>query len=190
VSWQTWSVRRAADLDEIENAHRSVGGTGRGRRVVTQQINQAYGVLLSSHFQAFCRDLHTECAEHLVAPIALGDLRKAMLTNLLFGRKLDQGNPNPGNIGSDFNRLQLPFWSLVDTENLRNRQRRQLLEEVNNWRNAIAHQAFASAMLKGARTALQLMQVQGWRRACEGLAKSFDVVLHGHVRLLTGSPPW
>jgi hypothetical protein len=67
ISWQTWSTSRTADLDEIENAHRSVVGTGRDRRVATQQINQAYAVLLSSQFQAFCRDLHTEGAKALVA---------------------------------------------------------------------------------------------------------------------------
>jgi hypothetical protein len=29
--------------------------------------------------------------------------------NLVFNRRLDRGNPNPGNIGSDFNRLNLVF---------------------------------------------------------------------------------
>src|SRR5579884_2178893 len=61
AAFQEWSTVRAASLDEVENAHRSVGGTGPGRRYATQQINQAYAVLLSSQFQAFCRDLHTEC---------------------------------------------------------------------------------------------------------------------------------
>jgi hypothetical protein len=99
-------------------------------------------------------------------------------------------NPNPGNIGSDFNRLQLPFWAMVDIEHVRNPQRKQLLEELNTWRNAVAHQDFVAAMLKGGRAALQLIQVQAWRRSCEGLAQSFDVVLHKHIRLLTGTAPW
>jgi hypothetical protein len=70
LALQDWSARRAAALDEIEHAHRSVGGTGPGRRYLTQQINQAYAVLLSSEFQGFCRDLHMECADHLVVVIA------------------------------------------------------------------------------------------------------------------------
>ena len=61
VACYDWSVMRAAALDEIEHAHRSVGGTGRGRRYLTQQLNQAYAVLLSSQFQGFCLDLHEEC---------------------------------------------------------------------------------------------------------------------------------
>ena len=46
IAFQDWSTVRAASLDEIENAHRAVSGTGPGRRYVTQQINQAYAVLL------------------------------------------------------------------------------------------------------------------------------------------------
>jgi len=46
-----WFAERAVDLDEIENAHRLVGGTGPGRRTATQQINQAYAMLLASQFQ-------------------------------------------------------------------------------------------------------------------------------------------
>ncbi len=61
LSLQKWETIRSSELDEIENAHSSVGGTTRGRRYGTQQINQAYAVLLSSQFQGFCRDLHSEC---------------------------------------------------------------------------------------------------------------------------------
>ena len=62
-----WNAERREALDEIENAHAMVGGTERGRRYATQQINYAYVTLLSSHFQGFCRDLHSECVDHIVA---------------------------------------------------------------------------------------------------------------------------
>jgi hypothetical protein len=65
LSWQQWVTTRARDLDDIEAAHRSVGGTVRGRRFATEQINHAYAVLLASQFQSFCRDLHTECVHFL-----------------------------------------------------------------------------------------------------------------------------
>jgi hypothetical protein len=90
---ENWLAARAGALDEIEHAHRSVGGTGPGRRYVTQHINQAYAVLLSSQFQGFCRDLHEECADHLVAPSPAPVLLATYRSNLLFGRKLDTGNP-------------------------------------------------------------------------------------------------
>jgi hypothetical protein len=187
---QEWSTVRATSLDEVEHAHRSVGGTGPGRRYATQQINQAYAVLLSSQFQAFCRDLHTECVGFLVAPVPVLQLRGMYRSSLLLNRKLDRGNPNVGNIGSDFNRLALLFWPEVDGHRPPNPSRRALLEELNEWRNAIAHQDFAPAMLRGGRPALQLAQVQGWRRACDGLAHSFDEVMHVHIQAKTGSAPW
>jgi hypothetical protein len=187
---QEWSTVRVASLDEVEHTHRSVGGTGPGRRYATQQINQAYAVLLSSHFQAFSRDLHTECVNCLVAPVPSLDLQAMYRRSLVFNRKLDRGNPNPGNIGSDFNRLVSRFWAAVDAHRPANLSRRALLEELNEWRNAIAHQDFAPAMLRGGRPALQLAQVQGWRKACDGLAQSFDEDLQAYIQVKTGIAPW
>ncbi len=190
AAFHNWSTGRAAALDEIEDAHRSVGGSGPGRRYATQQINQAYTVLLSSQFQAFCRDLHMECAFCLVAPVPSPDLREMYRSALVLSRKLDRGNPSPGNLGSDFNRFGLSFWPMVDGYRPQNPLPRALLEELNDWRNAIAHQDFAPAMLRGGRPILQLVQVQGWRRACDGLARSFDGVLHGYISSKTGTVPW
>lgn len=190
IAFHHWSTERAAWLDEIEDAHRSVGGSGPGRRYATQQINQAYTVLLSSQFQAFCRDLHLECVDYLIAPVPSLDLRAMYRSGLLMSRKLDRGNPNPGNIGSDFNRFGLFFWPMVDGYRPQNPHRRDLLEELNEWRNAIAHQDFAPAMLRGGRPILQLVQVQGWRKACDSLARSFDGVLYGHISSKTGTVPW
>jgi hypothetical protein len=86
-----------------------------------------------------------------VTPVADADLRELLRDNLLFGRKIDRGNPNLGNLGSDFNRFGLAFWSLVDVHHPRNPARKAALEELNGWRNAIAHQDFLASMLRGGR---------------------------------------
>ena len=62
-----WAGERTDALDEIADAHAIVGGTERGRRYATRQINYSYATLLTSHFQGFCRDLHSECVDHIVA---------------------------------------------------------------------------------------------------------------------------
>src|SRR5437870_518257 len=72
-SWRHWHSVRARELDEVEAAHTAIGGSGPGRRTATQQINRAYAVLLASQFQGFCRDLHTECVDYLVALIPVAD---------------------------------------------------------------------------------------------------------------------
>lgn len=190
LSLNRWFAKRAGILADVEHAHRSVRGSGPGARAANQQINQAYAVLLSAQFQAFCRDLHSECADQLVVPVADPDLRELLRRNLLFGRKLDRGNPNPGNLGADFSRLSLAFWPLVDAHKVQNPTRKAVLEEMNDWRNAIAHQDFTTAMLKAGRPNLTLAQVQTWRKACDGLARSFDEVLRQHLQTLTSLVPW
>jgi hypothetical protein len=190
AAYHDWITARAAALDGIENAYRSLRGSGPGRKTTAQQLNQWYAVMLSSEFQAFCRDLHTECARSLVVPVAPPGLQRALYANVVFGRKLDTGNPNPGYIGSDFNRLDLMFWPAVDVDHPRNPRRKALLEELNGWRNAIAHQSFTAAMLKGGRPVLPLSRVQRWRKACDGLARSFDRVMRAHLLTITGVTPW
>ncbi len=189
LSFQKWDTLRRGELDQIENAHSRVGGTTRGRRYATQQINHSYAVLLSSQFQGFCRDLHSECVDYIagaVTPAALQDILRA---ELFQNRKLDRGNPNPGNIGIDFNRLGLAFWNDVKAYDTRNNNRRISLDRLNAWRNAIAHQDFDPAKLGGTAT-LRLETVRSWRRASDRLAVSFDAVMRAYLVALTGAPPW
>jgi hypothetical protein len=103
-------------------------------------------------------------------------------------RKLNQGNPNPGNLGSDFNRFGLAFWDEVRNLDFRNQARQNRLEKLNLWRNAIAHQDFDPARL-GA-TSLRLQTVREWRRACDRLAATFDEVMRQHLQSIIGSSPW
>lgn len=136
-----WNGPRALALDEIEAAHVGLGGTKRGRRYATQQINRAYALLLSSEFQGFCRDLYSECVDHVIAA-APADLQALVRTQFLWGQPFSRGNPQAGTIGSGFGRLGLPFWEEVYTVQAHNRRRRALLDELMGWRNAIAHNDF------------------------------------------------
>jgi hypothetical protein len=187
ASFRVWQSQRARQLDEIEAAHAAVGGSARGRRWATEQINHAYAVLLSSQFQGFCRDLHSESVDLLVR-ISPASVRNVLRAEFLFARSLDRGTANPANIESDFKRLGVPFWLEVQAFDRRNSSRRRLLEQLSHWRNAIAHQDFASSRLTPSR--LRLGTVRGWRRACNGLARSFDRVLNRYLGSLLGATPW
>ncbi len=189
VALQQWTSVRAVSLDQIEQAHLSVGGAGRGRRYATQQINQAYVMLLCSQFQAFCRDLHTECVESLVTAVTPVIMQSALRTEFLLDRKLDRGNPNPGNIGADFSRLGVRFWPRVLSLESRNAARRTQLDILNTWRNAIAHQDFAPVRLSG-QTTVQLREVRVWRRMCNNLSDAFDQVMYDFLHSVTGIIPW
>lgn len=183
-----WTGGRSDELDEIENAHASVGGSARGRRFATQQINHAYAILLSSQFQGFCRNLHAECSD-AVLRLTPVELQPIIRTQFRWGRTLDRGNPNPGNIGSDFGRFGVEFWEVVRANDPLNQRRRELLEELNAWRNAIAHQDFDPARLGGT-TVLHLATVRQWRNSVDHLAVSFDDVMYAYLRTTLGVDPW
>ena len=184
ISLQAWQESSRLKLNEIVEAHRALRGTGSGRRYATEHLSNAYAVLLSSHFQLFCRDLHSECAQHIVQqlPTALQNVLRGELGNF---RKLDRGNANSGNIDADFTRLGLRIWVRVNALDRRNEARRQLLDELNKWRNAIAHQNFDPARF-GSRTTLRLSQVEAWRRECNQLARAFDEVTRAYLETLLG----
>ncbi len=190
ASFRRWTTTRANALDEIERAHASVGGAGRGRGYATQQINQAYAVMLASQFQGFCRDLHSECVDHLIRVLAPPPaLRLLLHTELVRGRQLDRGNAQPGSLGADFGRFGVSFWDVVERHDRANAARRARLEMLNSWRNAIAHQDFDPAKLGGS-TTLRLAQVRRWRTTCRRLAWSFDEVMRLYLSPLTGASPW
>ena len=189
ASLKRWKSTRAHELDQLEAAHVAVGGTGRGRRYATQQVNQAYVILLSSHFQGSCRDLHAEAVDYMVESIEAKTLRTAARTAFTWNRALDRGNPHPGNLGRDFNRLGMTFWPTVQAIDVRNGRRKTRLEELNEWRNAIAHQDFDPKKL-GGRTTVTLDMVRRWRSTCSALAQSFDRVVGDHIKQATGTARW
>jgi hypothetical protein len=189
-AYQRWRSARAHALNEIEGAHTAVGGTGRGRRYATQQVNHAYAVLLASQFQGFCRDLHWECVEHMVNAIAPPPgLRNYVRSELTRGRQLDQRSAQPASLGADFGRFGLGFWAEVERYGPRNTARKGILELLNCWRNAIAHQDFDPTKLGGTAT-LRLVQVRKWRATCAHLAAAFDEVMRRYLEALTGISPW
>lgn len=188
ISYLQWRTIRATALDEIAQAHTIVGGTGRGRRYATQQINHAYAVLLASQFQGFCRDLHSESVGHLLT-IVPGAFRPVMQAEFSRGRHLDRGNASPSSLGVDFGRLGVDLWIEMSRLNPRNSARQALLAELNTWRNAIAHQDFDARKLGGT-VVLRLNRVRLWRNACSHLARALDEVLRIRLQSLTGASPW
>lgn len=161
---------------------------GPGRRHATQQINRAYAVLLSSEFQGFCRDLYSEGMDHVVAAAA-GPLQTVLRTQFLWGQPFGRGNPQAGTIASEFGRFGLPFWDDVYAAHAQNERRREQLDELMRWRNAIAHNDFDPALF-GPDPTLHLGQVRAWRSALNGLCNGFDRVLRGHLTAMLGAAPW
>jgi len=190
LSYAKWVSTRASELDEMSQAHAAVGGTARGRRYATQQINRAFAVLLASQFQGFCRELHSECVSHIVTVIAPApSLRNLVLAEFTRGRQLDRGNAKPSSLGADFDRLGINLWDELKSLDPRSEDWREEIDLLNDWRNAIAHQDFDSAKLNGIIN-LRLARVRAWRSTCEHLARAMDDVLRQHLQGITELVPW
>lgn len=184
-----WRTTCATVLDEIDAAHATVRGPARGRRAATLRLTHAYVLLLSAQFQRFCRELHSEAyASALREQTITQPLRHVLLLVLTTGRALDRGNPSPDNIDRDFRPICGPLWQQASTRNPRSNARRRKLEQLNAWRNAIAHHDFTKANAPTER--LTLGSVRSWRRACNGLATTFDGVASAALRQLVGRSPW
>lgn len=188
-SLQVWQTHTRRALDQVEAARAAVRVSGPRRRFAAQQIAQFYPVLLSAHFQRFCRDLHTECAEHVIASVGLLWIEPILRNRLLPGRRLDAGNPNPANIGADFGWLGLPLWDQIAASDPRNRDRRRALEELNGWRNAVAHFDYRKPGLSG-QVRVRVSDMKRWRAACDALTVELDRECAMYFASVTGRHPW
>ena len=88
-----WRGSSHEALDEVESIHARVTGGEAGGDLLTQQIDCAYAMLILAHFQAYCRNLHSEAGVALAACLR-GQPLAPVLTDLLTrGRLLDRANP-------------------------------------------------------------------------------------------------
>lgn len=189
---QTWRGPSAARLDELLAAHAAVGGKGRGRRWATEQLNMALVLQVAALFQLFCRDLYSEAVEALTDDLP-EDHRPSFRAAATADRPLGRGNATASAIGAAFGRLAIQIWPLADAQTPRTATRRERLEQLNTWRNAIAHQDFQLSDELRRRitgTTCTLVWVRRWRTACDGLVATFDEVVGARIAQITGAPPW
>lgn len=188
TSYRRWRTVRRTALDAVEAAHATIHGTGAGQREATRQINHGYAVLLAAEFQGYCRELHTEAVTLFTGPIPAPQ-RNIVANAFTLNRQLDRGNANPASLGSDFKRLGLDWWQAVYHVDSNGPTLRRGLDELNEWRNAIAHNDF-DAYHPGATMRLRLAMVREWRWICNQLARAFDQALADHLVNLMGQRPW
>ena len=193
ASWRSW---RGDILDGVEEAHQVAAAAGLGETIVGQ-LTFAYTLLLSSQFQGFCRDLHLAVADAYFLYVAEHSIAAAnvLRSRLVEGRKLDQGNPSPANIGSDFGRFAVRFWDRIVSLHPHAEHAKQRLDMLCLWRNSIAHSDFsdprlgANRLQPGAKPTLTLDEARDFRRACDELATVFDSFAHDLLVVLVEGPP-
>ena len=185
-SLNVWRTEASAAFDEIENAHKAVGGTRPGRRFLTQQLNYAYTMLLAARFQGYARALHAQTAEAIALGAHNAIYTELLRENLTSNRALERHNAQPNSIAEDFARFGLDIWTEADKERSGNDERRRKLWTLITWRNAIAHDDIDAKRAKGALepAAISLGTCRNWRSALNILATSLDKVAADHCQAL------
>ena len=140
---------------------------------LAEESLQGYVMLLSGHFQGFCRDLYTESAQVFAAAVPPA-MRTTIQAQFSAGLALNAGNPTHENIRKDFER----FGFLLDLGAAvpGNPQRVTHLGHLNFWRNHVAHQK-ATPPPTGVPAVLALADIRSWRTSCDGLAISLDDIM-------------
>lgn len=187
-----WRTDACSAFDELENAHRAVGGTRPGRRFVTQQLNYAYVTLLAARFQGFARALHSQTADEIAAAAHTLDYTVLLFESLTNARALDRQNAHPLAIGKDFERFGIAVWEQVDSMRSGNDERRRKLEALIGWRNAIAHHDIDAKLNKGALhpAKINFDTCRSWRSALGVLAACLDRAAADRCEMLGIARPW
>jgi hypothetical protein len=148
-------------------------------RLVDENL-RGYVLLLSAHFQGFCRNLYVESSQ-IIASKVRGSLQTLIQAQFIDHLALDRGNPNLDNLRKDFDRFG---FTLDLTADPANHLRLRHLSDLNRWRNVAAHQGIVPP------GGLSLADVQGWRNSCDGLAASLDGILYNQLRRILRRNPW
>jgi hypothetical protein len=150
--------------------------------VLLDENLRGYVLLLSAHFQGFCRDLYTECAQTILSRVRVR-LRLAISKQFTAHRRLDHGNPSIENLGIDYGRFG--FTLDLSGADPANAIRITNLGQVNKWRNAAAHHGNVPMG-----PPLDMPMLQIWRNSCDGLATSLDEIMYTTMLRVLSRKPW
>ena len=179
LRWQTDRMPRLAEFDQQCAA--SLALAPANHRLVEENV-RGYIVLLSAHFQGFCRDLYTESAQ-VIASKVRATLRALFQQQFTARIALDFGNPNIDNLKRDFGRFG--FKLNLTAADSANHLRLKHLSKLNEFRNIAAHHG---TVPPGGLPTLPDLQL--WKSSCDGLAVSLDGIMYNQLRKLLRRVPW
>jgi hypothetical protein len=177
-----WQNDRMPRLGEIDTQCAASLALAPAQPKLVEENLRGYVLLLSAHFQGFCRDLYAESALIIVSKVR-PTLQMLIQAQFTAHRRLDHGNPNLQNLRADFERFD--FVLDLANANPANPARLQDLAALNGWRNVAAHHGPVPA---GAQLILPLLQA--WRHSCDGLATSLDGIMYNELRKILRRKPW
>jgi hypothetical protein len=101
---QKWQNERLPSLAQVDTQCTASVATVPANLALIDENYRGYVLLLAAHFQGFCRDLHTECAQ-IIASKVRPSLEILFQSQFSSRRELDRGNANAKSIIEDFSRF-------------------------------------------------------------------------------------
>jgi hypothetical protein len=182
ASLQYWLNDRLLGLNEIEIQCAATQAVVPPNLRLQEENLRGYIVLLSAHFQGFCRDLYTESAQIIVSRVR-ASLQVLIQAQFTAHSALDRGNPNIHNLTMDFQRFGFKLnLAAADSANL---ARLQGLAELSSWRNIAAHHGTVPPS-----GLPSLVDLRRWSNSCTGLAVSLDGIMYNELRKILRRTPW
>jgi hypothetical protein len=182
VALQDWQNERLVRLNEINAQLAASHALTPPNTHLSEENLRGYIVLLSAHFQGFCRDLYTESATAIAIKVR-ASLRALVQAQFTSNAAIDHGNPNLQNLKKDFERFGLMLdLAAADPQNP---ARLHDLSELNRWRNIVAH--YGVIPPSGLPSPADL---QRWTSSCNGLADSLDRIMYNRLRTILRRAPW
>lgn len=178
-----WSNDRMLRLAEFDAHCAATLAGGAATALLADESLRGYVLLISGHFEGYCRDLYTECVQAFAITVPSSmfmTIHKQFLAEL----KLNIQNPSIETIRKDFERFDIILDLHAEPAN---GPRLTHLGHLNKWRNAIAHQN--TGLPKGL-AALTFTDVQSWRISCDGLATWLDGKMYRSLSAILNTPPW
>lgn len=184
-SLKQWQTDRVPRLNAVDAQCDAVFALAPPSPELADENLRAYTMLLSAHWQGFCRDLHTECVQ-IVAAATPPAMQLMIQGQCLAERQLDGANPSYETIRRDFERFDFDLKPLLDASPA-NAPRITRLGHLNKWRNYAAHHKTTLPPDGGP---LSLATVRLWRTSCTELAAELDGIMYNQLQVLTGAAPW
>lgn len=189
TNWDTTGQQR---LRELVAVHQGSVGPGPGRKWGTEQLNRSLFVALVAQFQAYCVDLHDLAVDVHVnhAAPGQGPLLETLLTQ---GRKLASQNPRTDHLGSDFGRFGFKLIDEVKQVHSSAPQWLRDLDDLVDFRNAIAHgnETEVAAIVDRTKLRSTKQSFQTCWRTLNRLAPAIDLTVGRKLSHLLGiASPW
>jgi len=179
---ESWLTDRIPRLTEIDTQCAASMALVPPNPHLQEENLRGYLLLLSAHFQGFCRDLYAESSQVVVSRVRTS-LQFLIQSQFTDHYALAHGNPNLQNLRKDFERFDFTLHLAVADPG--NPVRLQHLNELNRWRNIAAHHGVVPS------TGLpSLADLRAWKDSCDGLAASLDGIMYNQLRKILRRAPW